>query len=91
MLARATLGTVYQRAVAVLRQQHDVDESLLSHIAPLGWNHINLTGDYRWQGDKRLAKRRFRLLRRTLPQRDGLSVQKFPFLEVTPDLVHFPP
>ena len=22
--------------------------NLLSHVSPLGWEHINLTGEYRW-------------------------------------------
>jgi hypothetical protein len=49
----------------------------------LVWNHINLTGDYRWQGDKRVAQGQFRPLRRPLPSAREVSVQKFPFLEVT--------
>ena len=24
------------------------DPSLLKHVSPLGWTHINLTGDYVW-------------------------------------------
>jgi Tn3 transposase DDE domain len=40
---------------------------LIASLAPLGWNHINLTGDYRRQGDKRVAKGQFRPLRRPLP------------------------
>ncbi|WP_233809776.1 Tn3 family transposase [Paraburkholderia sp. HP33-1] len=35
-----------ERAIAALRQQRAIDESLVSHVAPLGWNHFNLTGDY---------------------------------------------
>ncbi len=27
----------------------DIDEKLLSHLSPLGWEHINLTGDYIWR------------------------------------------
>ena len=23
---------------------------LLAHVSPLGWEHINLTGEYRWSG-----------------------------------------
>ena len=23
---------------------------LLAHVSPLGWEHINLTGEYRWPG-----------------------------------------
>ena len=41
--------TYLGRAVDALRAAGEtVDESLLSHIAPLGWQHINLTGDYLW-------------------------------------------
>jgi len=31
-----------------------VDEALLPHVAPLGWAHITLTGDYRWRSSERL-------------------------------------
>jgi hypothetical protein len=24
---------------------------LLAHLAPVGWQHINLTGDYLWDAD----------------------------------------
>jgi hypothetical protein len=24
------------------------DPELLAHVSPLGWEHINLTGEYRW-------------------------------------------
>ena len=31
----------------------------LAHISPLGWEHINLTGEYRWPGaDPRSGRRR---------------------------------
>lgn len=26
-----------------------IEENLLSHVAPLGWEHVNLTGDYAWE------------------------------------------
>ena len=45
-----------QRALAALRQQQPLDEALLRHLAPLGWNHINLTGDYVWHANRWLAK-----------------------------------
>ncbi len=42
----ALWNAVYlERAVAALRQQQPVRESPLRHLASLGWNHINLTGD----------------------------------------------
>jgi len=68
VVAAITLwNTVYlERAVATLRRQRDVDESFLSHVAPLSWNHINLTGDYVWNFDKRVAKGGFTPLRRQI-------------------------
>ena len=36
------------RAVAALRQTEDVPDHLLAHLSPLGWEHVNLTGDYVW-------------------------------------------
>lgn len=27
---------------------HAVDDRLLAHVWPLGWEHINLTGDHSW-------------------------------------------
>jgi hypothetical protein len=58
-------NTVYLgRAVHGLREQgQSVDEYLLAHLSPLGWEHINLTGDYVLASNKRLAKGRFRPLR----------------------------
>jgi TnpA family transposase len=37
-----------ERAVAALRQTEDVADHLLAHLSPLGWEHVNLTGDYVW-------------------------------------------
>jgi Tn3 transposase DDE domain len=36
------------RAAAALRGVADVPDHLLTHLSPLGWEHINLTGDYVW-------------------------------------------
>ena len=36
------------RAVAALRETQTVPDRLLAHLSPLGWEHINLTGDYLW-------------------------------------------
>jgi len=61
-------NTVYlERAIAALSRRQQIDDALIASVAPLGWNHINLTGDYRWQGDKRVAKSQLRPLRRPLP------------------------
>ncbi len=40
--------TYLQRAVASLERHEIVPADLLRHISPLGWEHINLTGDYLW-------------------------------------------
>jgi TnpA family transposase len=37
-----------QSAVTALRQTEDVPDHLLAHLSPLGWEHVNLTGDYVW-------------------------------------------
>lgn len=65
VVAAITLwNTVYlERAIAALRQQREIDDNLIQHVAPLGWNHINLTGDYVWHANKRVAQGRFRPLR----------------------------
>jgi TnpA family transposase len=36
------------RAVAALREGEEVPDHLLHHLSPLGWEHVNLTGDYVW-------------------------------------------
>ena len=28
----------------------EIPAEFLAHISPLGWEHINLTGEYRWPG-----------------------------------------
>lgn len=36
-------------AVAELRDRgEDIPEEKLGHLSPLGWEHITLTGTYRW-------------------------------------------
>jgi hypothetical protein len=42
-----------------------VPEEYLSHLSPLGWEHITLTGTYRWQGVN-CAWGRFQPLRNAL-------------------------
>jgi TnpA family transposase len=37
-----------EQAVTQLRQVEDVPDHLLAHLSPLGWEHVNLTGDYIW-------------------------------------------
>jgi len=44
------------RAVQHLRSTGvDVSDRLLAHVAPLGWSHISLTGDYLWEQAAQLS------------------------------------
>ena len=58
-------NTVYlERAIQSLRGSgQDIDETLLPHLSPLGWEHINLTGDYIWRQNKLVEQGNFRPLR----------------------------
>jgi len=58
-------NTVYlERAIQTIRDHgQPVDENLLQHVSPLGWEHINLTGDYVWRQDRRVERGKFRPLR----------------------------
>ena len=58
-------NTVYlQRAVDHMRKQgrHPAPVDL-AHLSPLGWEHINLTGDYHWETSLALGPDQFRPLR----------------------------
>ena len=59
-------NTVYlERIIQHLQDNsHSVNESLLKHLSPLGWEHINLTGDYVWRQSKVMEKGEFRPLQR---------------------------
>ena len=58
-------NTVYlERTVAALRDRGQaIPDELLAHLSPLGWEHINLTGDYIWQQNKLVEQGKFRPLR----------------------------
>ena len=58
-------NTVYlERAAQALRDAGQVvDDGLLQYLSPLGWEHINLTGDYLWRQRRRVEKGQFRPLR----------------------------
>jgi TnpA family transposase len=58
-------NTVYSgRALDALRAAGEVvPDALLAHLAPLGWQHINLTGDYLWDANAMPASDDFRPLR----------------------------
>jgi Tn3 transposase DDE domain len=58
-------NTVYiERALAALRADRSIEDNVVAHLSPLSWEHIHLTGDYVWHANKRVAKGRFRPLRR---------------------------
>jgi hypothetical protein len=54
-------NTAYlERAIQAIKDYGEtVDENRLQHISPLGWEHINLTGDYVWRQTRRAEKRKF--------------------------------
>ncbi|MDR6775715.1 TnpA family transposase [Azospirillum sp. BE72] len=58
-------NTIYiKRAIDALRAGGErIPDELLSHLAPLGWQHINLTGDYLWSADRVPGTSRYRPLR----------------------------
>jgi hypothetical protein len=58
-------NTVYlERAIRLLQQKNrSISDKLLVHLSPLGWEHINLTGDYIWHANRRVMKGHFRPLR----------------------------
>jgi TnpA family transposase len=60
-------NTVYlERAVAALRSRGQaVADDLLAHLSPLGWEHINLTGDYVWNPKSSPQRGQFRSLQTT--------------------------
>ncbi len=45
-----------ERAVATLRQTESVPDHLLAHLSPLGWEHVNLTGDYIWAAERTMSE-----------------------------------
>ncbi len=58
-------NTVYlERAALALRDQDpETHDTLLQYLSPLGWEHINLTGDYTWRNTAKPGTGKFRPLR----------------------------
>ena len=58
-------NTVYlERVTQAMREAgKPVDDALLQYLSPLGWEHINLTGDYVWRQSQRVENGQFRPLR----------------------------
>jgi TnpA family transposase len=59
-------NTVYlERATNALRDNGQLgNDDLLRYLSPLGWEHINLTGDYLWRNRIKVGAGKFRPLRR---------------------------
>lgn len=59
-------NTVYlDRTVATLTSDGgDIDPDVLRFLSPLGWEHINLTGDYTWPRANQIKPGKYRPLRR---------------------------
>lgn len=56
--------TYIARTLEALRKRDDpVREDLVRHLSPVGWEHINLTGDYNWSLNRRVAQGELRPLR----------------------------
>ena len=58
-------NTVYlERATQALREAGKLpDDGMLRYLSPLGWEHINLTGDYVWPQSRNVEEGKFRPLR----------------------------
>ena len=60
---RAVEHRVPERATRAINTQHPIDGNLLQHLSPLGWEHINLTGDYTWKTRRNANTTKYRPLR----------------------------
>jgi hypothetical protein len=74
-------NTVYlERATSALRDHGKaLDDTLLQYLSPLGWEHINLTGDYLWRSSAKVGAGSSGHCGRC----NRLSVLYFPFSETT--------
>ena len=46
------------RAITALRAVEPVPDEFLAHLSPLGWEHVNLTGDYVWSEANEVTENR---------------------------------
>lgn len=58
-------------------QGYPIDDALLKHVAPIHWNHINLTGDYAWKQHRRRERR----IQAVTANSKGLTYFNFPFVK----------
>lgn len=65
--AGVSFGRYLGRAIGEMRSRGlVVDEALISQLSPLGWDHINLTGDYVWSDSVSLDAEGFMPLRQAV-------------------------
>jgi TnpA family transposase len=74
-----------RRVHAGLNKGEALDDTLLQYLSPLGWEHINLTGDYLWRSSAKVGAGSSGHCDRC----HRLSVLYFPFSETTPLWQHF--
>jgi hypothetical protein len=69
-------NTVYlERATNALRGHgQPVDDRMLQYLSPLGWEQINLTGDYLWRNNAKIRAGKFRPLRPAPPFSESTPV-----------------
>jgi len=64
LTAAITLWNTVYLEHTITTTEHPADDPLLDHLSPLGWEHINLTGDYTWNNPRQPKPGRLRPLRR---------------------------
>jgi hypothetical protein len=62
-LSRTTPVYISQAVETLRAKGMDIPEEYLTHLSPLGWEHINLTGDYVWNLKQRISFDNLRPLR----------------------------
>ncbi|MEC5155348.1 hypothetical protein RCH23_002744 [Cryobacterium sp. CAN_C3] len=58
----ALSGVILEHTVTTT--EPPTDDPLLDHLSPLGWEHINLTGDYTWNNPRQPKAGKLRPLHR---------------------------
>lgn len=83
-------STVYmERAIDALKCKGlKINQQLLSHLSPLGWEHINLTGDYIWKSNRILASGKFRRLRPAKVERSKNNLNEWKGLPLVVCLIN---
>ena len=67
MPRRSILPAAERENLLALPDTKDDLIALLQYLSPLGWGHINLTGDYLWRSSAKIGAGKFRPLRPLQP------------------------